>query len=384
MKTAIYLTFKEIWRNRGRFLLFSLVIALITVLVLFISALADGLGSGNREYIEKLNGELLVYKANVDLAINVSKLGRGQAARIRRVRGVRDAGQVSFTSLVLQYGNAKKVNVAMIGVELGKPGEPPVVQGRGLRDRTKEALIDRGVALRTGFKVGDDIVLKTIQGLKEEYYTVRVVGVMDGRQFSLQPSIIVGDLAFERIKPGSIPNTATDDIVSNIVAVQLDNPDAWKTMAKQIEDEVEDVQAVDRKTAYENTPGYSAQQGTLSTQQFFSLLVGILVIGGFFQIQTLQKVPQIGMLKAIGAPTLTIAFAAVLQIVIVTLMGVTIGTAVTVLMALVLPATIPIAFSPSAIILGIGSLMTVGPVGGLVSVRYAVRVEPLSALGLGG
>ena len=60
MNTSFYLTFKEIWRNRGRFLLFSLVIALITVLVLFISALADGLGSGNREYIEKLNGELLV------------------------------------------------------------------------------------------------------------------------------------------------------------------------------------------------------------------------------------------------------------------------------------------------------------------------------------
>jgi len=31
-----YLAFKEMWRNRGRFFLFSLVIALITVLVLFI------------------------------------------------------------------------------------------------------------------------------------------------------------------------------------------------------------------------------------------------------------------------------------------------------------------------------------------------------------
>lgn len=365
-------------------MLFSFVIALITVLVLFISALADGLGSGNREYIEKLNGELVVYKANVDLSIGASKLGRAQAARVRRVKGVKDAGQVSFAGVTAIYGEGKKLNVALIGVDEGKPGEPPVVQGRALRDRVKEALIDRNATLRTGLKVGDDIVLKTIQGTKEEFYTLRVVGVMDGRQFSLQPAVVVGDLAFDKIKPGVESGVQTDDFVSNIIVAQLENPADWKAMAARIVSEVEDTQAVDRKTAYENTPGYSAQQSTLSTQQFFSLLVGILVIGGFFQIQTLQKVPQIGMLKAIGAPTLTIALAAVLQIFIVTLIGVAIGTVVTVLMALALPATIPIAFSPTAIALGIISLMTIGPIGGLVSVRYAVRVEPLSALGLTG
>ena len=75
-------------------------------------------------------------------------------------------------------------------------------------------------------------------------------------------------------------------------------------MAKQIEREVKDVQAVDRVTAYEATPGYSAQQSTLDTQSYFALLIGILVIGGFFQILTLQKVAQIGMLKAIGASNL--------------------------------------------------------------------------------
>ncbi len=36
---AIYLALKEVLRNRGRFLLVSLVIALITLLVLFIAAL---------------------------------------------------------------------------------------------------------------------------------------------------------------------------------------------------------------------------------------------------------------------------------------------------------------------------------------------------------
>ena len=48
-----YLAVKEVWRNRGRFLLVSLVIALITLLVLFIAALGEGLGNGNREYISK-------------------------------------------------------------------------------------------------------------------------------------------------------------------------------------------------------------------------------------------------------------------------------------------------------------------------------------------
>jgi putative ABC transport system permease protein len=113
-------------------------------------------------------------------------------------------------------------------------------------------------------------------------------------------------------------------------------------------------------------------------------LIGVLVIGGFFQIQTLQKVPQIGMLKAIGAPNLLIAIAALTQIVLVTILGVSIGAAATILLSFTFPATVPIVFSPMAIVLGIASLMLIGPISGLVSVRYALRVEPLTALGLAG
>ena len=382
---GFYLALKEIWRNRGRFVLFSFVIALITVLVLFIAALADGLGNGNKEYIEKLNGELIVFKKNVDLNIGASRLDRSVMAEVRRFPQVADAGQASFASVGLLYGEGKKLNVALIGVEPGKPGEPPVVSGNGLADkRGKDAIIDRNVALRTGFKLGDELTIRVIQGTREEFFTLRVSGISDGRQYSLQPAIIVPLLTFERIKPQVAVNPNAADLISNIVIVKL-HPDAdVATMRGVLESQARDVEVVTLKTAYENTPGYAAQQSTLSTQQFFSLLVGILVIGGFFQIQTLQKVPQIGMLKAIGAPNGTIAVAAVVQIFIVTLMGVAIGTGVTLGLAFAIPATVPIAFAPSAIILGIAALMTVGPVGGLVSVRYALRVEPLTALGLGG
>ena len=54
---AIYLSFKEIWRNRTKYFLFSLVIALISVLVLFTAGLGEGLATNNKEYLEKLGVE---------------------------------------------------------------------------------------------------------------------------------------------------------------------------------------------------------------------------------------------------------------------------------------------------------------------------------------
>jgi putative ABC transport system permease protein len=383
MKIPVMLSFKEMWRNRGRFLLFSLVIALITLLVLFIAALADGLGNGNREYIQKLNGDLVVFKSNVDLSIGASQLDRAKLTEVKRVSGVKDAGQVNFTSVVLLPDDSTKLNVAVIGVEPGKPGEPPALQGSQLESKTSRgAILDRNVALRTDYQIGDEITVKTIQDTKEQLYKLKVVGITDGRQYSIQPSIIVSQDTFNLVKPGLLPNPNQTDLISNIIVVQLNDPTQWKQMAATLQNKVADITAVDKVTAYKNTPGYSAQQSTLSTQNFFSLLIGLLVIGGFFQIQTLQKVPQIGMLKAIGAPNTTIALAALTQIVMVTILGVAIGTGFTLLLSLSFPPTIPIIFTPSAVVVSVVLLLLIGPVGGFVSVRYALRVEPLTALGL--
>ena len=85
----IYLALKELWRNKGRFFLISLVIGLITTLVIFVAALAEGLGAGNREYLQKLNGELIIYNRNADLLIGFSQLARSKLAEVQLVPGVR-------------------------------------------------------------------------------------------------------------------------------------------------------------------------------------------------------------------------------------------------------------------------------------------------------
>lgn len=380
---AVYLALKELWRNKGRFFLISLVIGLITTLVIFVGALAEGLGAGNREYLQKLNGELIVYNKNADLLIGFSQLPRSKLAEVQRVAGVRDVGPISFSTVSIVLGGDERLNVSMIGVEPGKPAEPPALAGRQLRNRSgREAVIERNMALRTGLKVGDRFTIKSNQGGNDEFYTLQVVGVSDGRQYSLQPTMFVPLLTWDEIRPTAAVSEGKTELTSNVIAVQLDKPGDLKAAKDKIESQVADVVAVDRVTAYENTPGYSAQQSTLNTQGTFVLVIGTLVIGGFFQIQTLQKVPQTGMLKAIGASNATIAVAAVVQILAVTILGVLIGGAAVLALKLSFPPTIPIVFTGNAALTGIASIMLIGPVGGIVSLRYALKVEPLKALGL--
>ena len=142
------------------------------------------------------------------------------------------------------------------------------------------------------------------------------------------------------------------------------------------------IEVATKRDAIQALPGYSAQQSTLNTQGGFTLFIGVLVIGGFFQIQILQKVSQIGVLKAIGTANPVVAAASVLQIVIITFIGVAIGALLAFIFSLTFPPTVPIVFNGTTSALAIVALLLIGPIGGLVSIRYAVRIEPLKALGL--
>jgi putative ABC transport system permease protein len=168
-----------------------------------------------------------------------------------------------------------------------------------------------------------------------------------------------------------------------VIAVRLTDPQNLEAMKAQLTANIQRIQVADIPTTISNIPGYSAQQSTVQTQGGFTLLIGVLVIGGFFQIQILQKVPQIGVLKAIGATNAAVGLAAVIQIMVVTVMGVAIGGSMTYIFSLFFPPNVPLVFNGVASLGAILALLLIGPIGGMVSVIYAVRIEPLKALRLG-
>lgn len=388
MKTTLsiagYLAVKEIWRNRGRFLLVSLVIALITLLVLFIAALGEGLGNGNREYIAKLDAHLIVYQAKSDFLVNASRLGRNRLAAVRRVAGVADAGMLGTSSATLILpGEDETLKVALLGVEPGRTGEPRVVQGQQLStDLAQEVIIDRNTALRSGLALGDSLTMRVTQGTRDVFYRLRVVGISDGQQYSLQPSIFVPFYTWDRVRPKSEAEVNFSNPVANVILVRLSDPAQIDSVRRQISNQVDSVETATLNEAIQALPGYSAQQSTLNTQGGFTLFIGVLVIGGFFQIQILQKVSQIGVLKAIGTSNPTVAAASIIQIVLITVLGVALGGLLAFLFSLTFPPTVPIVFNGTTSAVAVVALLLIGPLGGLVSIRYAVRIEPLKALGL--
>lgn len=386
---AIYLAYKEIWRNKGRYLLLSVVVALITLLVLFIAALATGLPIRTTQFISQLNADLVVYKQNANLSIPSSRIRLAEVNDVKQVAGITQAGAVGFTSATIAQkylvdADAEEpLDISLIGLEPDRPGEPPLVRGQYFESQSDDqALIDVNVARQTGLEVGDTLRLATVQGPEQEVHELRVVGISTAQYYLFNPSVIVPFLTWDRIRPRGQATYEQNNLSANLVAVRLANPGNKAEVSQRLAATLPDMEAVDLATAYQSTPGYQVRQNVLGMQRFFSLLIGLLVIGGFFQIQILQKIPQLGMLKAIGVSNRVVLLTSMAQIIMVTIIGIVLGGLATGLLALVLPDDVPAIFTVESVALAVASLLVIGPLGGLVSVRMALRVEPLTALGL--
>lgn len=162
-------------RNKGRFFLVALVIALITVLVLFIAALGEGLSNANRQYVANLDAQLIVFLEKSDYSINSSRLETNTVKSIRRIEGVANAGPIYISNSQI-VSLPEPLKISILGVEAERPGMPLLLDGRYFRGgEAREAVMDASVAERTNLKIGDEIKIRSTQGAKDEFYTLKIV-----------------------------------------------------------------------------------------------------------------------------------------------------------------------------------------------------------------
>ncbi len=109
-------------------------------------------------------------------------------------------------------------------------------------DQADEVIIDRNTALRSELALGDTLTLRVTQGTQDEFYDLEVVGITDGQQYSLQPSIFVPFYTWDRVRPKSEAEVNVSNPVANVILVKLDDPSQVETVRQRITAQVENVE----------------------------------------------------------------------------------------------------------------------------------------------
>lgn len=347
------------WRDlrfaRGRFVLIGTVVALITVLVGFLSGLTGGLANQNISAVLSLPADQLVFSAPqagsatfADSTITDAQLSQWSSAP-----GVSAVSPIGISQTRAEAGTTR-VAVALFGVEPGFDATAPSADGEiGLSDAAAHDL-----AVTTGDTVtiaGADYTVSVVSG--DWWYShtpVAQVTLNDWRAYAAA--------------------TGTADAVATVLAV-TGTPD-WATVNAAAD-------------TVSSTPLMSLMALSAFRSEIGSLLlivtmlfgISALVIGAFFTVWTMQRRGDIAVLKALGASTASLIRDALGQALVVLVLGVGIGIAVVAGLGALAGTALPFILSPLTTVLPGVVMIALGLAGAAFALRPVTTADPLTALG---
>ena len=143
-----------------------------------------------------------------------------------------------------------------------------------------------------------------------------------------------------------------------------------------------DLDIVSKTTAFNGSPGYSAETSTMTLIRGFLYVIAAMILGAFFTVWTIQRRAEIGLQKALGASTRSVLFDALGQVLVVLVAATAVGVAVGLALgALISGGTVPFSLQSGPVAAASVTLIVSGVVGMLVGVRRITSVDPIIALG---
>lgn len=354
----MYVAWRDLRHARGRFALIGAVVALITLLVGFLSGLTGGLGAQNVSAVLALPGDRLVLGANDAGATGFaeSEISPGTVAAWRSAPGVDDAVPVGILQ-TRGEGPGSAGALAVFGIPAG--GEtaltalaPGVDDGLGLSAPAAEAL---------GAAVGDTV---SIAGSP-----YRVTSVGGDAWYSHTPAAVVSPSAWE-----ALDRRMGGDGDPTVLAV-TGAPD-WDAVASATE-----TSASSPLGALTALPTFRSEIGSLALMIAMLFAVSALVVGAFFTVWTMQRTGDIAVLKALGATTASLLRDALGQALVVLVVGVGVGIGATALLGALAGGALPFVLSPLTTLAPAGAMIALGLAGAGVALRTVTSTDPLTALG---
>lgn len=361
------LGFSEVRRAKLRFGLLTAAVALLVFLVLLLTTLSGALVGSLTGALQGLQAQGLVYAEAARDNIAASRLDPATAEAVAAVPGVAAVGSVgTFTTrAVLSDG---PTDAQVFGFEVGAPGAPSGLSDGRLPEQPGEAAVDGG-----GAAIGDTITLEPA-GVE-----LTVVGLLRGAQFNAVPTMYVDLETYSSALTAANPGIPFVPV--NAIAFDVAEGQDPAQVATAISETVPEVVGYTLDDAVAKIPGIDSISQSFGILVGLTFVIGIVVIGFFFLILTVQKLKAFTLLRAVGASTRSLAATVAVQITLVVLAASVIAVALTLLAVQGLNTGIPVRLDPAGIIGTVLAVLAFSLLAGLLSIRRIARLDPATATG---
>lgn len=352
----MFLAIKEIKREKLRYGLIILMIFLISYLIFVLSSLALGLASENTQAIESWNAKQVVLNKNANVSMSQSVLNKDD---LKKAKIGKDEALLGQTPVVVKSKQRSQVSAQFIGVKKSQfiYHDQELIAGRKAR-KAHEVVVDQAFKVK-GYKIGDQLELN---GMKQKY---QIVGFVQNAKINIAP-IIYGTLASWKTLRQGMPNMRASAIISRNANYSYNDGNSKTYPIKQFINKL---------------PGYTAQNMTFQLMIGFLFIISLIIIEVFLYILTMQKMHNFAVMRAQGIPSGTLVWSTVSQAIILVGIGVIIGLLAMLLTAKVLPAAVPMSFTPTIMLSGTLGMLLTGIIGSLIPIRSILKVDPAKAIG---
>lgn len=354
----MFLGINEIRHDKARFVLIVAVIALVSYLTYFLTALAYGLATSYTQGIDKWDAGGIILQKNANDNVARSLITKVDYDSVKSS----DKAQLGVSGATVEL-NEKK-DVSLFGIETDSFIAPNITEGRAAQS-DKEIVASDALKI-IGLKLDDELVFT---GGKTKY---KVVGFTDRATFQTAP-IIYLNLSEWRHAAAEVSGMTSmrDNSTISAVLTKDKNPTfdsdvlAWQSI---------------RDFSFK-LPGYSAQVATFGTMIGFLIFIASFMLAIFIYILTIQKKSLFGVLKAEGIPNRYISRSVKTQIVILVCFGMLIGVILTLITGWTLIGKIPFIVQPLFYLAITALFLIFSAIGGVASVRAITKIDPVEAIG---
>ena len=354
----MFLALRDLAYAKGRFALVGGVIAMITLLIVMLTGLSAGLARESVAAVSTLGSrgvdQIAFSKPPVGqkLGFDSSQVTPAETAKAARQPGVSAAATLTVAPARARVANS---DVAVQAFSSTEAWAAP----NGVSDG--RVVVGEGLAKKANARVGQEISLGNAK--------LVIASISADASYQHTPVVWM---------------TSRDAAAAQVAGRGAQSVALLKTGAGFNADQLTQATTLTAQsptTAIGTIGSYQAENGSLTLMRIMLLATSALVVGAFFTVWTLQRTPDLAVLKAMGAKTIDLVRDAVGQAVLLLLIGGGIGTAIAAGAGWFAQRAVPFVLNINTTLVPLLLLMALGLIGSLVSVRRIATIDPNSALG---